>query len=189
MLSHDRRSEIINVAIPWYAIHTAAEAVDRARQTVPPTLPFGFDGVADAFGGTYYGSRYQEEHLAGVVRILIAANTIREDVWKCIHSGHRRARDPDVHLRVVEQVRAATRTALALHNLYELLASTGVVLYDPARTICGVADGGLRVTGLGWLAGFDREPEDRWIPVVAATAFAAGGSLAELRAECLEVFR
>jgi len=140
--------------IDWRAIHAAALVVDVERHAVGC---LGHDGISDAFGGSCFPPGYEGEGLAGVVRILAGAQTIRHAAWDAIHKAHRVPHGQDL-------AACGLRTALALDRLFRALAAVGVYRYDPLTQICGVTGyeptDTVQVTGLRWLAGATSERED-----------------------------
>ena len=154
--------------IDWPALHAAALVVDAERHAVGC---LGYDGLSDAFGGSYFPPSYEDGGLAGVVRILGAAQVIRTAAWEAVHRAH----------RVRDGRRLATcgiRTALALDHLFRALAAIGIYVHDPATQICGVtgyepADT-VQITGLRWLQGADVDGEAPTMRDVSA--FLAGGA-------------
>lgn len=136
------------INIDWPALHAAALTVDAERRS--GDLLLGYDQITDAFGGSYFPSSYEDNALAGVVRVLDGARRIRDDAWNIIHRAH-----------TLKQGRhdagVALRTALALDHLFRGLDAIGIYRYDPASQICGVTgytpDDTVQVTGLRWLAG------------------------------------
>lgn len=144
--------------IDWPAIHVAALVVDAERRIGKlgsyDSSCFGYDGISDAFGGSYSPFSWEGAGLAGAVRLLAGAHKIREAAWDAIHRSS----------RVVDGRRLATcalRTALALDHLFRALAAVGIYVYDPAHQVCGVTgygpDDTVQVTGLRWLAGSSYE--------------------------------
>jgi hypothetical protein len=147
------------IEIDWPSIHAAALVVDAERRIGLGTYDatcLGYDGLADAFGGSYSPDAYELAGLAGAVRLLHGAQQIRHAAWDAIHRSS----------RVVDGRRLATcaiRTALALDHLFRALAAVGIYVYDPAHQICGVTgygpDDTVQVTGMRWLAGAAVESE------------------------------
>ena len=74
-------------------------------------------------------------------------------------------------MSILRQVRAAAMTAIAVHEMLSALAECGVRKYDPANHICGVVDGKVNLTGLGWATG-TTEPVDGYPIDAIASAFA-----------------
>jgi hypothetical protein len=136
------------ITIDWPAIHAAALVVDAERHAMGC---LGYDGISDAFGGAYFPPSYEDSGLAGVVRILAAAQRIRAAAWEVVHRAHR------IELTGRAVAACGLRTALALDRLFRALAAVGVTSYEPRAQICGVTgyepDDTVQVTGLGWLRG------------------------------------
>lgn len=150
------------IEIDWPAIHAAALVVDAERHAVGC---LGYDGISDAFGGSYFPPSYESAGLAGVVRILDGAQLIRIAAWNAVHRAHR--------VRDGRQLAACgLRTALALDHLFRALAATAVYVYEPTSQICGVTGyeptGTVQVTGLRWLAGAEVEGEPPTMREVSA---------------------
>lgn len=165
----------------WARIHTAASAVDHARQGAGNMWlcrprPLGYEGTCDPFGGTYFGPTYEGQGLPGVVRILHAADVIRRAATDAIHKAHLN-RDRECGIDIA---RRAVRTALALHRLYTVLDDIGVVHYEPDQVICGVT-ATLQVTGLRWLAGEKIDSAENRVSRADAEAFAAGADVSIFR--------
>ncbi|MEO7895894.1 MAG: hypothetical protein ABIR65_01225 [Pseudolysinimonas sp.] len=164
------------MTIDWPAIHRAARAVDAVRGG-RRRVKFGYDGTVDAFGGSYRAHNYAG--LAGLVTLSESAATIARHVWDHIRGASDAIARRSVERRpeLVDDVRVAVRTALALHEMHIELARTGIIEYAPASQICGVTET-LQVTGLLWLAG--RPREDCRVSAARAREFAAGAELAVL---------
>lgn len=146
----------------WLAIHGASRAVREAAAVRPEDghlahWAVGAAGRSDVLCRSQRGARWRAARYGG------RAVTLRVGVEL---AGLARAQ------RVVDLARAATATAIALHDLYAALAATGIVEYRPASEICGCTDV-IGVTGLRWLAG--QECEARPVSVAAARAFVDGG--------------
>lgn len=137
------------IEIDWPAVHAAAMVVDAERGDL------GYENPIDAFGGSYFPPNYEADALAGVVRVLNAAQMIRTAAWNAVHRAGQ-ARDRQLAAR-------GLRTALALDHLFCALATIGVYRYEPGSQICGVTGYGdadtVQVTGLRWLRGERVEPD------------------------------
>lgn len=157
------------ITVDWPAIHTAAQTVDEHRTAAGG---LGYDGVVDAFGGSYRSYRYEERGLAGLVALVAAADKIAHATWVYIHRANTRysKAEPHERARVIDGVRAAVRTCFALHDLMTLLAGTGIIHYDPAARICGITDT-IQVTGLRWLAGQPSEAQRVFTQIAREFAF------------------
>lgn len=164
-------SERIECVVNWTRLHEAAAAVDRERRAFPEgaNRP-GYDGISDAFGGSYWHGSYRG--LLGLLKIANAASSVAADVWKALHGASQRKDGKAV-------ARAACRTAIMLSRLFEELHAAGVC-DDPRSRICGTGEGyGLH--GLRWLAG---EREDLGCTSEEIRRFAYDGVLpAPLSAE------
>lgn len=189
------------VTIDWAAIHAAATAVDEARQGTD----LGRVGVADTFGGTYFGAHYERQGLTGVVQLLVSAKSVQSTVWTTVHGAARayeaalaavgdRPVRPFRGLRreharrvteweqrrasaerVITVTRAAVRVAFALDQLFSTLAATGVC-EDNRGLIARTNGDRIMLTGLAWLAGKNSENSpDGGCSLAAARAFAEHG--------------
>lgn len=74
------------ISIDWPAIHAAATLCDAARRG---TTIGNIHGVADVFGGSYFGANYERRGLAGLVALASSADTLAEQAWTIVHSGRR----------------------------------------------------------------------------------------------------
>lgn len=81
------KTEDITCTVDWARIHAACTAVDHARRAGLPAhyRECGYDGVCDAFGGSYYGAEYERRGLAGLAAIDRAG--IRERAPRQICEG------------------------------------------------------------------------------------------------------
>lgn len=161
-----------DVRIRWDSIHAACRAVDEARagQTSLGVLE---GGVGDVFGGTYHGPHFEGRGIPGLVSIATAANRLAHQAWDIVHGARNKGTPQTL-------VSAALRTAMEVHALRTELAATGIEEYDPESTICGIHAHKLNVTGLLWLAGFEREQLDNemGVPLAAVHAYLDGGAQA-----------
>lgn len=188
------------VTIDWAALHTAMAALDSARRSGYDRT-FGFDGVVDALGGTYFSPHYESRGLVGLATLRESLSEITMDAWKFVHSSRREAdADPWVaaHSRderaiararaakrkwVYANVRAAVRVMLAARPVYDLLAAAG--LLDSSRAdstiLAGCNEHHIHLTGLRWLAGHPRD--DGEVTLEQARAIAEGAPFSIITAE------
>lgn len=165
------------IEIPWQEIHVAATRVDRERfiREVPGGIVLGKRGFIDVWGGTYLGGIYEDRGLSGLVEVSNGAERVASDAWRFVHRASRKdVRSP------LAAVRQAVATALELHELRQLIASTGITRYgqqpyEGAVSICEQRRGRIALTGLAWLTGLRHEGSD---PTVAGCrAFVSTGEL------------
>jgi hypothetical protein len=156
--------------IDWPTLHAAALVVDAERHAVGC---LGYDGISDALGGSYFPPSYESAGLAGVVRVLGAAQAIRQAAWDAVHASSRAPRGPEL-------AACGTRTALALDHLFRALSSVGVYVYEPGTQICGVTGRGpddtVQVTGLRWLRGATVDSSEHPPTMREVHAFLAEGA-------------
>lgn len=156
------------VSIDWPALHAAFTALDAARTMTERRI--GYDGISDAFGGSYYGKGYESCGLRGAVQLLNGLAKVTDDAWHIIHSAMKTKRSDEL-------VRSAVAVMLAARPAYDLLATAGLCRSD-AQSITRGNDGRhLHVTGLHWVAGV---ATDRRVTVEQAEAIVAGAKFAEV---------
>lgn len=150
------------VHVDWAEIHAAADAVDQARNGTQ----IGYDGVVDAYGGSYSYVGYST--LADLVRLADGTAKIASDAWHVVHAARE-------HEDGIERARQACRVAIACARLFSLLYAAGLIA-DPKARICGTGPG-YGLTGLHWLAG---SRYDQGATSEEVERFAAGGPLPEV---------
>jgi hypothetical protein len=164
------------IELDWPALHAAAIVVDAARLPVTPAGPyrycyerrFGYDGITDAFGGSYFPQHYQERGLAGVCALLAGAQQVRMDAWNALHRSRHEQHGTAL-------ARSAIQTALAVDHLFRCFAAIGVHNYNPETEICGVTET-MQMTGLRWLRGL--LVDDGRPTLAEINAFMAGSAAA-----------
>lgn len=77
-------------SVESHHMHKLDDSFESARP------PIGYDGVVDAFGGTYHGAHYEQSGLAGIAQIAQALRTITDHAWRIIHAAATHARSAAV---------------------------------------------------------------------------------------------
>jgi hypothetical protein len=79
----------ITMTVDWERIHAAMTMLDIARRDTH----IGYDGMCDAFGGSYSGQRYESAGAAGLCSLARAVSSICFGAWDAVHdaAGHIRA--------------------------------------------------------------------------------------------------
>ena len=168
----------LEIEIDWPSIHTAFRALDAVRRTEAGC--FGYDGIADALGGSYFGYSYESQRLAGTVRLLRALQRITCDAWEYVHkaSGKRAAAKTKKERSVIDaHVRAAVAVMLAAGPAYDLLADFGLCELGTQDIARGNNGRIVFLTGLHWLAGVR---EDREVTIAQAQAIVDGAKYSEV---------
>ena len=163
----------VTIEIPWKELHLLIEEVDRLRSN--RRYPFGYNGLYDAFGGTYSAERYEQQGLPGLIAVSCGLDMIAEDVWKVFHEKCINAKNEptkEKRQQVVDEIRGVAETARAVAEAKDLLFKIGV-RRDPKGEICGTGPG-YGLTGLMWLAGYQYDTFP--LPDGAMDAFIEGAS-------------
>jgi hypothetical protein len=156
-------------SVDWTAVHNAMLALDAARSSAESRMQvIGYDGIADALGGTYYGPHFETRGLAGLVALSSALSSITSAAWHVIHAAKEHCR--------YGQIRSAVNVMLAARDVYDLLCAAGVREAMPHDIASGHDGKHLLCTGLRWLAG-DRT-DNGGVTLAQARAFIDGAPAA-----------
>lgn len=164
----------VTIEIPWQEVHQAIEEVDILRSE-SYTYPFGYDGISDVFGGTYYPPTFENRGLVGLIEISRGLDVIGEDIWKtfhkrCLDAGN--APTKEEKQEIADEVRGIAKAARAVAKAKDLLFKIGI-RRNPKNEICGTGPG-YGLTGLMWLAGHRHDVFP--LPDGAMDAFIDGAS-------------
>ena len=127
----------------WDAVHAASQrlassVVPRESDYVTVYRSVGCSGHSDMTHRTHRGAAWRATRFGGRVqrdRVLVSSGITAR------------------RMGVLRQTQAAVTTAVAVHDLLTVLSESGVCQYEPRNHICGVVDGRINLTGLGWLTG------------------------------------
>jgi hypothetical protein len=148
----------------WCAHYAHGATMPLARQVDGSAIVFRSERAALAYAQAHTPKAVWALHLHEARGYAMAAADVRAYI----------------EAEIIEEARACVRTMLAARPVFDLLCAAGLTsARGPENHIpAGYDDHGVHLTGLRWLAG--KQQEHHRIPVEAARAFAAGGSLAEL---------
>lgn len=162
------------VTVDWKQIHSAFSTLDKARRSAAQTevVP-GTEALSDALGGSYVGATFQQDGLAGLVRLVESLQKITMHAWGLVHRAARDSRSNSHRREDIESyVRACVRTMLAARHCHDLLVAAGVMRHEPETIPRGHDDHHVFLTGLRWLAGHPQD--DGQVTVEEAIAIAEG---------------